>query len=190
MQHNILFFRLFDTGIPLRVFAVAVLVAACGHLLLYFKCKRHVLLPWIMACLYLMLYTTVLRRSAHGGCHLRLEPLWSLDLIRAGSVEVLYEKIYNVLFFIPYGILLASYLLPAKGKKPSPLPFHKGTVSRMLMAVVIGFLTSASIEFLQLITRTGACETDDVICNTVGCVVGVILAVGFMRLLKGGSKKH
>lgn len=30
-------------------------------------------------------------------------------------------------------------------------------------------------------TRTGTCEIDDVICNTVGCVVGAIIGITLWR---------
>lgn len=59
------------------------------------------------------------------------------------------------------------------------------------MAVLIGCLTSVIIELLQFITRTGTCETDDVICNTVGCGIGAGMAVGVQkiyRIIANGKK--
>jgi glycopeptide antibiotics resistance protein len=36
----------------------------------------------------------------------------------------------------------------------------------------IGCLLSAAIEILQLLTRRGVCNIDDVIHNTIGCAIG------------------
>lgn len=98
-------------------------------------------------------------RSSAESVSLYLMPFWSIEAIQGGVAETVYEKIYNVI-----GILLRLY-------------FRKKAVTRSLM---IGAVTSIWIELLQLITRTGTCETDDVICNTVGCVIGA----GVVQLYK------
>ena len=60
----------------------------------------------------------------------------------------------NILLFIPLGFLLGD-----KGWK----------------AVLFGFLLSASIEFIQYIAVLGYCEADDVLNNTIGCGLGILL---------------
>ena len=51
-------------------------------------------------------------------------------------------------------------------------------------AMLLGLITSVTIELLQLITRTGTCETDDVICNTVGCAIGAMIGTTLYKLSK------
>lgn len=60
----------------------------------------------------------------------------------------------NILLFIPLGFLLGD-----KGWK----------------AVFLGFLISASIECAQYVAVLGYCEADDVLNNTIGCGLGVLL---------------
>lgn len=165
-QYLSLFFSLFDAGIPWAVIGITVLMVIFASAWLYHKGRKQVLLPWIVACLFLMLYATVIGRlGSSSGSSVHLMPFWSIQAIQEGYIETMYEKIYNVLFFVPYGCLLgfrsfSNRVLGFRG--------FKG-------AVLVGFLTSVGIEFLQLITRTGTCETDDVICNTLGIVVGTMV---------------
>ena len=60
----------------------------------------------------------------------------------------------NILMFIPFGFLLGG-----KGWK----------------AVLFGSLLSACIELIQYIAVLGYCEANDVLNNTIGCGLGVLL---------------
>lgn len=103
-----LFFSLFDTGIPWVVIGIAVLMAPLGSSSIYCKYKRitrTMVTPWIVACLFLMVYTAVLRRTSQTEYSIHLMPFWSIQAIPEGYIETLYEKIYNVIFFVPYGFL-------------------------------------------------------------------------------------
>lgn len=61
-QYISLFFSLFDTGIPWTIILITTLTATCASGYLYYKRRLHNILPWIAACLFWMLYTTVIRR--------------------------------------------------------------------------------------------------------------------------------
>lgn len=121
--------------------------------------KKSILMVWIGACLFLMLYVTVIGRAPSENANVMLTPFWSIGAMRDGLVETYYEKIYNVLFFIPLGVLFGLY-------------FKRKVMARSLLA---GAIVSICIELLQLVTRTGTCETDDVICNTLGCIMGALM---------------
>ncbi|WP_442973665.1 VanZ family protein [Ruminococcus sp. 1001136sp1] len=45
---------------------------------------------------------------------------------------------------------------------------------RWILCVVSGFLLSVVIESFQYCLCLGRAETDDVICNTLGCMLGVM----------------
>lgn len=175
----LLFFRLFDTGIPWPVAVCTIVVAFALTCLVVWRCKQNmlqrILLIWIVACLFLMLYSTVRGREPHDDFAIQLIPFDSIRVIRDGYIERLYEKIYNVLFFIPLGCLYALY-------------FRRKVILRSFAA---GIATSIGIELLQLITRTGTCETDDVICNAVGCLIGAyaVAAVYKVRQTLGCKDK-
>lgn len=70
------------------------------------------------------------------------------------------EILLNYILFVPLGILL--YL--CFGEKYG------------LRVVLIGFLLSASIEIVQLVFRIGLFEFDDMIGNTIGCLIGAAIA--------------
>lgn len=165
-----LFFRLFETGIPLPVAVSVVLIAAVLTCLLVWIHKQNmwqrVVMVWMFAYLFLMLYSTVLGREPRDCVSIQLVPFDSIRVIQEGFIERLYEKIYNVIFFVPLGCLYALY-------------FKRKVIQSSLVA---GVATSIGIELLQLITRTGTCETDDVICNATGCLFGICVAIGCRRL--------
>lgn len=65
-----------------------------------------------------------------------------------------WDIVLNILLFIPLGFLLGD-----KGWK----------------AILYGFLLSAFIECAQYLFLLGYCEADDVLHNTIGCGLGVLL---------------
>ena len=66
----------------------------------------------------------------------------------------------NILLFIPFG-----YLLPLLWKK----------ADRWWKVVLLGFFASLCIEIVQLITRLGFADVDDLMNNTIGTGIGYIL---------------
>ena len=91
-------------------------------------------------------------------------PFWSYcAYFRGNDPQLLPENIMNVLVFIPVGLLL-------------------GLSSRSmtwLRALLIGASLSIGIESLQFIFLRGFSEFDDVMHNSLGCVIGY----GLFRLL-------
>jgi len=157
-----LFVRLFHVDVPEELLVGLLFLACVGSatIIRYAKHNRRnkVVAIWAVAYIVLMLWitVTVLSRLDRAGDVMRynLMPLWSIDSIKEGYVETMYEKVYNVLFFVPLGLITA---------------FAKSQWWKLLL---FGFGTSVTIELLQLVTRTGMCETDDVICNTAGFAIG------------------
>ena len=85
-----------------------------------------------------------------------LTPFWSYTAIHGGTKVLMQEVLSNVVVFIPIGFLLGIVL-------------RKGGLAGV-MAVGIGI--SVVIELLQFTMMRGFCETDDVIHNAVGCLIG------------------
>ncbi|WPF68618.1 VanZ family protein [Corynebacterium sp. 21KM1197] len=65
----------------------------------------------------------------------------------------------NVLLFIPLGALVAHYW---RGRRP------------LWRAGIIGLLTSLTIEVTQYIAAVGYSDVDDLLCNTLGAVLGAV----------------
>lgn len=77
--------------------------------------------------------------------------------------------ILNICMFIPLG-----FLLPLMGNI-----FQNGW-----MTYLTGFLFSLFIEGVQLIAKRGIVEVDDLINNTVGCMIGYGIVVTIIELFK------
>ena len=69
-----------------------------------------------------------------------------------------YNVIGNCLWFVPLGILLPA--------------IYKSYRGRLWYVTFMGVIISSSIEILQYILCTGVTDIDDVICNTIGTVMG------------------
>lgn len=66
----------------------------------------------------------------------------------------------NIIAFIPFGIYL---------------PYMSKSGIGLIATFLYTFSLSLTIELVQLITRVGSCDVDDVILNTLGGVAGYII---------------
>ena len=68
----------------------------------------------------------------------------------------------NVIGFVPYG-----YILPVVARR----------MQNGFLIVLSGFCLSLTVETIQLITRVGCFDVDDLILNTLGAALGYLLFV-------------
>lgn len=129
------------------------------------RAKRLVLEALLAEYYFLMLCSTVICRASHGERHIELIPFWNyLDIWnRVDYPADLIEVLLNIALFVPIGLLLGG--LGFKTKK----------------ILLSGICLSGIIEVSQFAFCKGLCETDDVIHNTLGCVIGYF---GYIGLLK------
>lgn len=78
------------------------------------------------------------------------------------------EVFLNILLYVPMG-----YLLPFVCK---PMRYS------VLACTVVGFLCSCATEFAQLHYHLGYFQIDDIINNTIGCLIGAVLGCALSRL--------
>ena len=76
----------------------------------------------------------------------------------------------NILLFIPGGMWL-SYSM----KKPTRIKY--------VLQVIFLMLVSITIEIVQWYYQLGTVETDDVICNTFGAIIGVTSVIWAEKLV-------
>ena len=115
---------------------------------------RRIGLSFLIPYLFLVFAVTVFLRSPTEKSQLLLEPFWSYRQYYTNDFTW-FEIRANVLLFIPIG-----FLLPMVIKKPFFLP------------LIAGVGVSVTIELLQLVLRRGTCETDDLISNSIGLIIG------------------
>lgn len=80
----------------------------------------------------------------------------------------------NVVFFIPWGFLVASAI--------------DNKMRRLVMTFFYSLLTSLFIEILQYLTRTGASEITDLITNVCGGMIGCILYIVIAYMFHNAGK--
>lgn len=95
------------------------------------------------------------------------------------SIHIVAKKtfegiILNILLFIPLG-----YMLPCIFRKLG---------KALWKVILIGFLCSLITETVQLVTHLGWFDLDDLFNNTIGCAVGAVLYVMFLRERKRESE--
>ena len=129
---------------------------------------------YIIALCYFLFFAESMGRTTRGDeYHYNLQPLFEIKRIWRsshilGMKYVILNFAGNVIAFIPFG-----YLLPKMVKK-KPRLFH---------TVLFSFEFSLLVELIQLISRTGSFDVDDLILNTFGGLIGYILYYG--RVVSG-----
>lgn len=164
--------RWFDPNIPMEYiiisFSVLCIVMALGFIVYRVqRMKKFVMVALAIEYYFLVLCSTVICRTAPVSKRVELMPFYNYADIWNGIdfKRTVMEILLNVALFVPIGFLLGGMV-------------HKGFVKTCL----IGCILSILIELLQFATGRGLCETNDVIHNTVGCMVGYAAAMALKRL--------
>ena len=143
-----------------------------GILLLHKKGKIVKRSPgwWLALWVYtvFILYITVIGRYSFEDFRARPIPFESYREVASGSMGELKGIILNVILFIPFGFLSA---LCFRDKRP------------VLMALCFGIILTVSVEVLQYLTRTGTFETDDMMHNVIGTLLGMAVWLIINKLI-------
>ena len=108
--------------------------------------------------------------------------------LKTGNPEKLRSFWMNILLFLPLGMTLSGLPAPAgisfygwsqkeaardtgSARVPSPLG---GAAKRFLFAAGAGLALSAAVEIIQCVFNIGTFETDDLIANTAGAMLGAL----------------
>lgn len=116
----------------------------------------------IVLCVYvIILYcSTVIFRETNEEIKVELQPLKKFtEIMEEGDHYANPELIMNVIVFVFLGLLLS-------------MAFDRMKWWCLLM---VGIVISLSIETMQLIFQRGTVETDDVILNSLGCLIGIAM---------------
>ena len=120
-----------------------------------FRCM--LLFVWLAAVLYMVVFS-----RGSGEVQVHLDAFHQLKAYFAGGDRELLRTLgMNVLLFVPGGLLLASVL---------PGRWHWW--ARLALAAAVLLVLSVGIEAVQYRYALGLVETDDVLCNTLGALIG------------------
>ncbi len=140
-----------------------------------FKKGVHYSLALLLLEYVFFIYSsTVLFRKAGKVPKYDFHPFWSYKAIREGRMDPLPENVMNVVVFIPVGLLLG-------------MVFKGMTWWKALLA---GLTISVSIESLQFLFMRGFSEFDDVMHNTIGCLMGFLSFQAFTILYRNKRVFH
>ncbi len=139
----------------------------------FYKCnkvKRSQSISAVLLIVFLLLVfiSTVFGRVP-GKRNYMLIPLWSYGVIFRGNVGILKEVLLNFVLLMPVGVMLVF------------------VVNRRLswkVGFIAGVLISSIIELLQLITCRGLFEFDDILHNSIGCMIGCVVCGQVRKWIK------
>ena len=123
--------------------------------------------------LIIIFFDTVLLRPVRETYTYEFTPFWSYSAIEKRPYGGLfYAVVLNILFFVPIGAMV--FLLKKRFK--------------LWECIIPGILFSCTIEISQLFLKRGLCETDDVINNTLGYIIGYCLCALIWYFKTDGRK--
>lgn len=101
-----------------------------------------------------------------------------------GNIFFLINVVGNVVAFMPFG-----FLVPVLYREQRREATHNGHYFRsFLFVTMLGFLLSLGVETIQLITKVGCFDVDDLMLNTLGVVLGYLIyyiskkIIGFLEI--------
>lgn len=147
--------------------AVVVILLVCKD---FAKARKLVTFAMLVEYLSMILASTVVFRDAFEDYRYNLTPFYSYQ-VQDEPVSMFWQVVLNIVLFVPVGLMLRS--LTDKCRK----------------VVALGCLISMSIELYQLFFRKGLCETDDVIHNTIGALIGCLLYIIINKVVDGFKKR-
>lgn len=152
--------RIFQTGLVVLLFGMVSSILIFG----YKKGGKYSLRLLLIEYVLLIYCSTVFFRWSKGAVEYSFIPFWSYrDYFNGVNDKLLVENIMNVVVFVPVGLLIGASYRAMTWKK----------------VIKIGICLSVGIEVLQFVFRKGFSEVDDVMHNSIGCLIGY----GIYRLL-------
>ena len=169
--------EIFVNRIIISVIAFAVFCAV--SIFLYKKHKFNKLQcgAAIVLSLYIvvLLYFTVVGRYSHEEYEYKINFFTSYRwFFKYNGEQVLRQLLINLVMIMPVGFLL-PVVIKAKYK--------------YLITMALSLLLTVFIETMQLITKCGSFEIDDIINNFVGAVIGMLLYALCSKLIKPKTNK-
>jgi len=137
----------------------AIVVSAIVYLLTQTDRRRKALWALLVGYLFLVVSSTILTRSVSESFEYNLKPFWTYYEMAKGTWRAkrfLEELLLNIVMLIPVGVII-PYLVKRK---------------ELIITIASAVGISLLIELLQLITKRGLFEFDDIFHNTLGAIIG------------------
>jgi glycopeptide antibiotics resistance protein len=134
---------------------------------------------YLAVMVYFLFFCEQLGRTPKDTYHYNLEPFAEIKrytscIEELGYVNVILNLIGNVVCFMPLGFVL-------------PILTHRRW--GVIRITAISCLASVVVEVMQLVTKLGSCDVDDIIMNTLGGLLGYILFLICNTMYRSTTKK-
>lgn len=120
-----------------------------------------------MVLVYFLFFSEGYRRTGTAAAEYRYNLIPFVEIRRfwvyretLGLMAVYTNIVGNVIAFVPYGFLL-------------PIVTHR--MRSGFVIVMSGFALSLTVELIQLVTKVGSFDVDDLLLNTLGALLGYLL---------------
>lgn len=141
------------------------------------KYKEHRIWRLVNIVLCLLAFSLIIKKTLWGRevgkRDLELIPFYTLTTIPYND-EAIRTMVMNIILFLPFGLTI-PYVLEGR---------IKNNHYKWLIGVLVGFVLSVVVESLQYYFGLGRAETDDVICNTLGCGFGMLADILVNEIVK------
>lgn len=152
----------YEAGASILCIVVVLSISIWGFL----RCSKYGLAVLLVEYVLLIYGSTVFFRTASKTVAYNLMPFWSYQAYLDGrEPNALIENFMNVVVFVPVGVMLGCMM------NGTLLKSRKG----WKIALLVGIGLSIGIEVLQFVFKKGFSEIDDVIHNTIGCLLGYVI---------------
>ena len=169
--------EIFVNRIIISVIAFALFCTVSIFLYKRHKFNKAQCFAAILLSLYIvvLMYFTVVGRYSHEEYEYKINFFTSYRwFFQYNGEQVLRQLLINFVMLMPVGFLL-PVVINAK---------HK-----YLITMALSLLLTVFIETMQLITKCGSFEVDDIINNFIGAVLGMLLYVLCSKLIKPKTNK-
>ncbi len=143
-------------------------------------CFTILFVIYLLVLAYLLFFASSYGRTQESSHGVNLKPFQEITRYWKGWQSITEELfvrniIGNIVAFVPMGFFV------------SVLSKRKNWV---ILAIAWTYLLSMTAEFLQFLTKVGSFDLDDVILNTIGGMLGVLLFAITRRLIVTGDGEH
>ena len=136
------------------------------------KAKRNDTLTLILFIIYILVLIWIVLFKLNFSLA-EMERVRNINLIPFRGSDIGANVIYNILFFIPFGI----YICMLKNKWS------------FIIRVIIILCFSLSFEILQFVFAIGRTDVTDLLCNTLGGIIGIGIYELLFKILKNRTNK-
>lgn len=150
------------TVLAFILLACSIILTGINRITNKYKIEQIIIKLCIVAYIGIIIYGTLLsREKSETSKGFSLIPFATYHLARTQNKEYYRVAFMNIALFFPLGCLMNCLNLGGKKK--------------WLYPILTGLILSSSIEIVQFIFNLGYLETDDIIHNTLGVILGVLI---------------